>query len=79
MFFQSQLITPASFSRYGDLQVLLESNPETFLNLGDQRFASSKGKDRSHESNVPRSNVVFSAIKANHLKVNGPETLFSPL
>ena len=34
-----------------------------------------KGKDRSPESNVPRSNVVFSAIKANHSKVNNPEIL----
>ena len=43
---------------------------------------SPKGKDQSSESNVPRSNVVFSAIKAikaKHLKVNSPETLFSPL
>ena len=29
--------------------------------------------DRSPESSVLRSNVVFSAIKANHSKVNGPE------
>ena len=38
--------------------------------------SSPKGNDRSPESNVPRSNVVFSAIKANHSKVNSPETLF---
>ena len=41
--------------------------------------SSPKGNDRSPESNVPRSNVVFSAIKANHSKVNSPETLFSPV
>ena len=41
--------------------------------------SSPKGNDRSPESNVPRSNAFFSAIKANHSKVNSPETLFSPL
>ena len=32
--------------------------------------SSPKGNGRSPESIVPRSDVVFSAIKANHLKVN---------
>ena len=41
--------------------------------------SSPKGNDRSPEFHVQRSNVVFSAIKANHSKVNSPETLFSPL
>ena len=44
-----------------DLQIIITSSP--------------KGKDRSPESNVPRSNVVFSTIEANHSKVNSPETL----
>ena len=40
------------------------------------KTSSPNGNDRLPESIVPRSNAVFSAIKANLSKVNSPETLF---
>ena len=37
--------------------------------VAKEKTSSPKGNDRSPESNLPRLNVVFSAIKANHSKV----------
>ena len=69
-----------SFSDAGMKLVYLIFCDDMVLN-GKKKTSSPKGNDRSPEceSNVPRSNVVFLAIKTNHSKENSPETLFSPL
>ena len=40
--------------------------------LKRQKTSRPKGNDRSHVSNIPRSNMVFSALKAGNFKVNCP-------
>ena len=45
---------------------MLEDLDWPLLQVRRLRTSNPKGNDRSPVSNVPRSNVVFSAFKANH-------------
>ena len=40
--------------------------------LAANKTSRPKGNDRSPESNMPRSNMLFLAIKAGNAKVNNP-------